>query len=107
MLGASTSTHGRFRTYLGHPRTGGWSAPGRAGADVVVRDLDAIYADRVRPGMSVRNINNERGPHGRSRSEGLAADLPEADSGQDGGEAGEDRPSRPAGGARSGWRASR
>jgi len=44
---------------------------------VVVRDLDAIYADRVRPGVSVRNINNEGGPHGRSRSESLAADPPE------------------------------
>jgi len=56
--------------------------PGLARADVVVRGLDAIYADQIRPGVSVRNINNERGPHGRSRSEDLAADLPEADSGQ-------------------------
>jgi len=58
---------------------------------MVVWDLDAIYADQVRPGVSVRNINNERGPHGRSRSEGLAADPPEADSGRDDGEAEEDR----------------
>jgi hypothetical protein len=43
------------------------------------------------PGMSVRNINDERGPHGRSRPEGLAADLPGAGSGQDGSEAKEDR----------------
>ena len=46
---------------------------GRARADVVVRDLDAIYAPQVRPGMSVRNINNERGPQPLGRPGGGSA----------------------------------